>query len=315
MLNAQHTVSNSDSGYTLEFAQYPSRIPGARMSKIEKRLFVVGCARSGTTLVQAMLASHSHIHAFPETFFFLDGGFSGTPRLSPMAQIRAHRIARYALQNALHRLGEEHALVAKLSTRTRLVETFVHTLDRMALASGCAIWSEKTPGHVNCIGEIQRLVPGALFVHVLRDGRDVVASLESIYREKVLASCVGGAAWPLHESISRWNKAIAISESHLGEPGHFFVDYESLLREPEMTLKKLCHFIEVEYQPAMAQYYFHASTVLGGDIDDSWRRDVLRPLQSTHLKKYSVLFTESEQQLLEQKLTRQGRVSGIQREI
>ena len=65
----------------------------------------------------------------------------------------------------------------------------------------------------------------------------------------------------------------------------------------------------------MAQYYTHASTVLGGDIDDSWRRDVLRPLQSTHLKKYSVLFTESEQQLLEQKLTRQGRVSGIQREI
>ena len=61
----------------------------------------------------------------------------------------------------------------------------------------------------------------ALFVHVLRDGRDVVASLESIYREKVLASGVGGAAWPLHDSISRWNKAIATSESHLGEPGHF----------------------------------------------------------------------------------------------
>ena len=106
----------------LEFAQYPSRIPGARMSKIEKRLFVVGCARSGTTLVQAMLASHSQIHAFPETFFSWMGIFRHSPIESYSTDSCASN-RRYALQNALHRLGEEHALVAKLSTRTRLVET------------------------------------------------------------------------------------------------------------------------------------------------------------------------------------------------
>ena len=36
-----------------------------------KRIFIVGVARSGTTLLQSMLASHPEIHSFPETHFFV----------------------------------------------------------------------------------------------------------------------------------------------------------------------------------------------------------------------------------------------------
>ena len=35
-----------------------------------KRVFIVGCPRSGTTLVQALLARYPGLHSFPETRFF-----------------------------------------------------------------------------------------------------------------------------------------------------------------------------------------------------------------------------------------------------
>ena len=40
------------------------------MGEISKRVFIVGVARSGTTLIQSMLANHSAIHTFPESHFF-----------------------------------------------------------------------------------------------------------------------------------------------------------------------------------------------------------------------------------------------------
>jgi len=38
---------------------------------IKTRAFLVGCPRSGTTLLQAMLFAHPEIYSFPETNFFL----------------------------------------------------------------------------------------------------------------------------------------------------------------------------------------------------------------------------------------------------
>ena len=38
--------------------------------KIKDRIFIVGCPRSGTTLLQSLLAAHPQIHSFPETHFF-----------------------------------------------------------------------------------------------------------------------------------------------------------------------------------------------------------------------------------------------------
>lgn len=38
--------------------------------KIEGRFFIVGFPRSGTTLLQSLLAAHPQIASFPESYFF-----------------------------------------------------------------------------------------------------------------------------------------------------------------------------------------------------------------------------------------------------
>lgn len=274
---------------------------------IRRRIFVVGCARSGTTLLQAMLGSHSEIHAFPETFYFLDSRPAAVPGV--LHWFRRARSSRYAYESALRRLesGQSHAPL--YLGPTGLSKRFIRTLDGIALAAGKTIWSEKTPGHINCVEQIEDVIPDALFVHVLRDGRDVVASLEHLYRERALDPARPAPGWPLHEAISRWNAAVEVSRSCQGRQGHHLVSYQALVDCPEAVLESLCDFVGVGYEPAMVEYYRTASGVLGGDIDQEWRTDVLDPLKSTHLKKYAGIFNESEQQRIEQLLLDRGRVA------
>ncbi len=275
---------------------------------MEKRIFVVGCARSGTTLVQAMLGSHSSIHAFPETFFFLDSQRPPRPSRSLLNPVRRLRIAQHAYHSAMRRIGGDYRQPRIWWSPSRTARQFIRHLDAVASAAGAPVWSEKTPGHINCIEGIRGLLPDAVFVHVLRDGRDVVASLEHLYREKTLAQAGPVSAWPLHESIQRWNRAVGISLDYAGRPNHFLLDYESLLAAPEATLSRLCEGLELRFEPEMTQYYRNADGVLGRDIRDSWRTDVLSPLRSTHLAKYRALFSEDEQRRLEALLTNRGRI-------
>lgn len=87
---------------------------------IQARLFLVGCPRTGTTLIQSLLAAHSQIASFPESHLLLAGG--GT------------------------RWGQ-------------------------------TIWLEKTPLHLLYIKQFEQFIPGVKFIHLLRNGADVVASL------------------------------------------------------------------------------------------------------------------------------------------
>ena len=41
-------------------------------ASMNARAFLVGCQRSGTTLLQVLMANHPDIYSFPETFFFKD---------------------------------------------------------------------------------------------------------------------------------------------------------------------------------------------------------------------------------------------------
>lgn len=275
--------------------------------EIDSRIFVVGCARSGTTLVQAMLASHSKIYGFPETFFFVNYPDLQS-WLSPTKIWRQFRSSHWAYQEAMERLDISQSTIAKVTPASGLPRKFIHQLDQIALLNHKSIWTEKTPGHINHLEQIRSAVPKARFVHVLRDGRDVIASLEALYQQRKTEN-EHASVWDLENSITQWNNAISISRSYQNSEKHHLLCYEDLVENSEATLVDLCSFIGVEYQREMIDYHKQSSSVLGNDIKNSWRRDVLKPIRSTHLVKYDQLFNESQKEEIEARLYRGGTVS------
>ena len=77
--------------------------------------------------------------------------------------------------------GEMKYKLPRVAICTRqFSRALVEVLDTLTLSQGKEVWIEKTPGHLRFVDQIEKLVSGAKFVHMVRNGEDVVASLYDI---------------------------------------------------------------------------------------------------------------------------------------
>ena len=204
--------------------------------------FIVGVPRSGTTLLRLQLDAHPELALPAETAFgevarrfegsavtrdeLLDA-LTGMPTWSDLAMSRDDLAALLAEV-------EDWGLSTGLRAFYR----------GYAAARGKTRYGDKTPGHVVDMDVLSRVLPEARFIHIIRDGRDVAASLRGL----PFAPGDGGiaaiaAAW--RDTIWRARR-VAAQLPHYTE-----VRYEALVREPERVLRELCDFLELEFAPEM----------------------------------------------------------------
>jgi hypothetical protein len=227
-------------------------------------VFLVGCERSGTTLLQSLLAAHSKIHSVPETHF-VKRLFRNENRPRPVSvhrnwPKRALRGAHVLRRNILARagwvskrgaeaawrefdegLGEALFFWEKHSAHAH-IHHFVSAMDRACLRTGKHIWLEKTPEHLFYITQIQRYVPGARFIHIVRDGPEVVASLNRLAKIYPQWQPFIDEAF----AVERWNHAWRETQRWIGEQNHLIVRYETLLLAPRRTLGKVLKFLDCD---------------------------------------------------------------------
>ncbi len=143
---------------------------------------LIGAPRSGTTWLQTLVGSHDAFVSPQETNLF-------SRYVAPLAARWAWE-ARGTLEERQHRRFAGLGAVLTQSQFDDEVGAFVASVIRSVakLKPGASTVLEKTPSHSLHVELIARYVPGARFVHIVRDGRDVAASL-------VAASQGWGAAW------------------------------------------------------------------------------------------------------------------------
>ncbi len=189
-------------------------------------VFLVGAPRSGTTWLQAMLASHPEVYSGPETHF----GRLYSPLWQDYARTRA---AHFGVPRYLGEAEFHHFLRASFWT-------LVSGLPEPAAPP--RFFLEKTPDH--CLhGEmLRRLFPGARFLHLVRDPRAVVASLLR-----------GSAGWAqdwaprtVPEAVEWWTRHVAAGRSlgaELGADRYLELRYEDLRRAPEQGLSAILRWL------------------------------------------------------------------------
>ncbi|MFC4763939.1 sulfotransferase family protein [Dyella koreensis] len=219
-----------------------------------RRTFVVGCPRSGTTIVQAMLARHPAVFTLPETGFFehLHGNTAwrwGDARIEYQQARLQQRLGfsrkheRNLFMTLQRMLSSSPVSSLRPSLRIRTLERrFITLLDRLAQENGRDMWLEKTPNHLLFIPEIEALVPDARFVHVIRPGMDVLASLAdaSLLFENDNAFPGGTVHW-----TKRWNRAMQIHRTHMAQPQHYLLFLDDLIEHPEREWLRLCEFLDI----------------------------------------------------------------------
>ena len=126
-----------------------------------------------------------------------------------------------------------------------------------ATARGKPRYADKTPSHLQAVDLLAERFPNARFLHIVRDGRDVTAS--------VLTMDFGPERFA--EAARSWRRRVLRahrSGQTLGPLRYREVHYEQLVADPEAVLREACAFFEVEYSPAMLQYHERADEFLGG---------------------------------------------------
>jgi hypothetical protein len=265
-------------------------------TKIKKRIFLVGCSRSGTTLLQRLIAGHPRIHSFPETQFFRASitfwrqplvwlGFS-TGRESMVLDNFLIKINR----NDLNAHLKDSSLFFRNS-----VDNFIYVLHRLTLEEGKNAWIEKSPKHFYYIDIIKKYISDVHIIHIIRDGRSVVAS---IY-DRAMKYDNFRTQRHLKYGIDLWNDAIKKSISYFNIFGHTFVLYEHLIKKPEIVLKKICDDLGIAYSSKMLYNTNVASKIILPDQE--WVQSAAEyPKQNP--SKFKRLFDNETQALISKSL-------------
>lgn len=188
-------------------------------------IIVGGCIRSGTTLLRTMLDSHPNVAAGPETWLFVGRHADGFPWLAD----------EYGLSREYVR-----EMAASSPSLPEFIERF---LGEYAERMGKGRWAEKSPGNVMRLGYIFRHYPRAKFIHVIRDGRDVVCSIVSQrerLRKQGIDTPVDGTT---ADRIRFWLRAVHAGLAWRGDPRYLEVSYESLVHNPEAEARRVLDFI------------------------------------------------------------------------
>lgn len=200
-------------------------------------------------MLRLMLSGHSRIHIPTETHFIADlvREIPLTAGLSP-AQIASavEIITGYSRWDELQILKEEFRRWVGCLVEPRLVDVINLIYQDQARRAGKRRFGDKTPDHIRLIPQLSVLYPGAKFIHLIRDGRDVAISHIKLgwgryYDRKEFE-------WTVAMRLRREYAASAYADQILE------VAYEDLVAEPEATLRKICAFIGEEFEPAMLDW-------------------------------------------------------------
>ncbi len=261
-----------------------------------RRLFLVGCPRSGTTLLQSLLAAHSQVVSFPESHFYntMTTSRFGLRQLglaSPRIRARFFEFLEQIGHPEMRRYLPRHAV-----SRRQYSRAFIAVLDAVARQQNKHVWLEKTPRHLQYIDDIRGFVPESKFIHLVRHGEDVVASLYEVvnqHPERWPSIPASDAASCVARCLDRWVQSVALSRRYVGEPNHAMVRYERLVEAPEAVMKGLCEFIGISFEARMLERYAdHAATLVMPF--ETWKQSVTQAIASGPERKFDRLFNEAQ---------------------
>nr|PZN47305.1 MAG: sulfotransferase [Actinomycetota bacterium] len=215
----------------------------------DRPIFIIGCPRSGTTLLQLMLHSHPRIAVAPETRFVIPAYFHRKVYGDMREPENRRRLAQWIATGKgtkFHELGldRDEFVTAAVHAPGSLGSVIGTAFAEYARRFGKPRWGDKRPSYFQHVGTLRRMFPDAQFIHLIRDGRDCVASLKEMpwYRGNV------------YTAVANWADAIDFGRRHAAElpkDAYFELRYEDLTADPEGALRALCTFLGEEYDPAM----------------------------------------------------------------
>jgi hypothetical protein len=234
--------------------------------------FMLGCQRSGTTLLKHIVDIHPQVAVMPESGWFGTWYELGTG-LTPEGFVTPELIPKLLLTCKNVELGMNPGELYEMAGRKEkvLYASFVSTIfDRYGKAHGKSLVGSKNPDYLRHLNTLHRLWPQAKFVHIIRDGRDICLSMSDRWKNR---GDFRGFPFLLYEKPDQvfddWSEDPAITTAKswewnvqlgrefgrsLNSEMYYEMRYEDLVARPEAQCIALCEFLGIPFDSAMLRH-------------------------------------------------------------
>jgi hypothetical protein len=213
---------------------------------IERPIFIVGAPRSGTTLLRNILNRHPCLAICGETQFY-HWIYARRHAFGDLSQLvhRRRVVDAYLSTVCAQRLGADLSILNDKLLRQAVSYPafFAAILEWYAESQRKKRCGEKTPQHARLTETLCEWFPGARILHLVRDPRDVVASLQR-------------KPWASHSAVRNAQVWLGLNQAALRSnhrPDYLQIKYEQLVTQPERDLQRICGFLGEDYSPAMLE--------------------------------------------------------------
>jgi hypothetical protein len=243
-----------------------------------KPIFIVGCPRSGTTLLASRLNLHSQIAVTPESHFF------------EMLDRKFFKILYYPLTNEKlkkfldrkrltdFRIDFNTFIAAFNQTEQKLFNVFDTCMNLYRIRENKKYWCEKTPQNFKYLKQIFEYYANARVICIVRDGRDVAFSLSKApWRERNMA--IPALEWNeyamyLFEALSIYSKA-----------NFLVLKFEEILQFPEKSFRSICEFLEVKFEMSLLSIPSYIPSLVP-KWEMEWKGNVMHPFDANAIGRW-----------------------------
>lgn len=212
---------------------------------INSPIFVVGAPRSGTTLLQLIIGTHSNLFSLPETHYFTF--VNQNVKMIKNNSSTFSNILFDALEKKpmlLFRKNEKCNIIKAIGrekTEKNILEQIILEYKTKHSLGGNR-WVEKTPRHVNHLNEIFFSWPDAKVINVFRDPRGSISSFHHLKKFKTKKDNY----LDIFMRIFKWKKCISSAIEY--KNSIFTIRYEDLIDDTEYYTRKIMEFIGEEFE-------------------------------------------------------------------
>ena len=271
-------------------------------------IVILGCPRSGTTLLRLMLTSHPEIcipHEFPLIQKTIEY-FKDNEKVRPIEFVDF-------LESYSHYRDwgiEPDDLVESLRKSVSAPDAYINIVYReysIKMGNSSTTWGDKNIGNIALVDEIINLFPSTKFIYLLRDPRDIYASFKTkkwqFYtfpkdKKFLIDNPIGGAKiWEY--CINQYNTKFKNNSRSI-----ILVRYDDLIQSPESTLKKIFQFVGKVYSAESLNYYKNneEKQLIPKDRRDIYHENTVKPLDKNRIGSYQNILSKKEITIINQKL-------------
>lgn len=215
---------------------------------LKQRIFMTGTMLTGSSLLSNSLSVHSKILILSDNVHFFRFIYG---RYEPLNERNVHKMLLHQRARLYHRFEVEldvEGILASIKNRGFTYDViYDESMNYYLRGTNKEIWGDDPTLQWREIPVFLKIFPQGKVIHILRDPRAVVTS-----NKKVTVTTNNGYLNAIFNGIDSLNYASRLKAS-LSPESYFCLRYEDVATNPEVWIKKLCDFLEVNFETAMLQ--------------------------------------------------------------